>query len=56
MTHGEVARTAQLVREINRTHAMVVVDHDMQFVKMIAARLPSCTRAPCWSRTPWIRS
>jgi branched-chain amino acid transport system ATP-binding protein len=36
MTHGEVARTAQLVREINRTHAMVVVDHDMQFVKMIA--------------------
>jgi urea transport system ATP-binding protein len=36
MTHDEVARTARLVREINRTHAMVVVDHDMQFVKMIA--------------------
>ena len=36
MTHDEVVRTAQLVREINRTHALVVVDHDMQFVKMIA--------------------
>ena len=36
MTHDEVARTAQLVREINRTHALIVVEHDMQFVKMIA--------------------
>ena len=36
MTHDEVARTAQLVGEINRTHAMIVVDHDMQFVRMIA--------------------
>ena len=32
----EVARTAELVREINRTHALIVVEHDMQFVKMIA--------------------
>jgi urea transport system ATP-binding protein len=36
MTHDEVARTAELVREINRTHALIVVEHDMQFVKMIA--------------------
>jgi branched-chain amino acid transport system ATP-binding protein len=36
MTHEEVARTAELVREINRTHALIVVEHDMQFVKMIA--------------------
>jgi ABC-type uncharacterized transport system ATPase subunit len=36
MTHDEVARTARLIHEINRTHALVVVEHDMQFVKMIA--------------------
>jgi branched-chain amino acid transport system ATP-binding protein len=36
MTHEEVARTAELVREINRTHALIVVEHDMQFVRMIA--------------------
>jgi branched-chain amino acid transport system ATP-binding protein/urea transport system ATP-binding protein len=36
MTHDEVARTAELVREITRTHALIVVDHDMQFVRMIA--------------------
>src|SRR5262249_22168466 len=38
MTHDEVARTAELVREINRTHALIVVEHDMQFVRMIARR------------------
>jgi len=36
MTHDEVALTAELVRDINRTHALIVVEHDMQFVKMIA--------------------
>ena len=36
MTHDEVARTAELGRDINRTHALIVVEHDMQFVKMIA--------------------
>ena len=36
MTHDEVARTAELVREINRTHALIVVEHDMKFVRMIA--------------------
>ena len=37
MTHDEVARTAELVRDINRTHVLIVVEHDMQFVKMIAS-------------------
>jgi ABC-type uncharacterized transport system ATPase subunit len=36
MTYDEVVRTAGLVREINRTHALIVVEHDMQFVRMIA--------------------
>ncbi len=36
MNHAEVARTAGLIREINRTQALVVVEHDMQFIRMIA--------------------
>lgn len=36
MNHAEVLRTADLIREINRTQALVVVEHDMQFIRMIA--------------------
>ena len=36
MTHEEVVRTSELIREINRSHALIVVEHDMQFIRMIA--------------------
>lgn len=36
MNHSEVLRTAELIREINKTQALVVVEHDMQFIRMIA--------------------
>ncbi|MYM56851.1 ATP-binding cassette domain-containing protein [Thalassovita mangrovi] len=36
MTHEEVERTAELILEINRKRALIVVEHDMQFIKMIA--------------------
>jgi branched-chain amino acid transport system ATP-binding protein/urea transport system ATP-binding protein len=36
MTHDEVQRTAELIREINLSRALVVVEHDMQFIRMIA--------------------
>ena len=36
MTHEEVSKTAELVREINRSKALIVVEHDMQFIRMIA--------------------
>jgi branched-chain amino acid transport system ATP-binding protein len=36
MTHDEVLRTSELIRELNRTHALIVVEHDMQFIRMIA--------------------
>ncbi len=39
MTHEEVLRTAELVREINRDKALIVVEHDMQFIRMIASRV-----------------
>jgi ABC-type uncharacterized transport system ATPase subunit len=39
MTHEEVSKTAELVREINRTKALIVVEHDMQFIRMIAKQV-----------------
>ncbi len=36
MTKAEVEQTAQLILEINRTQAVVVVEHDMQFIRRIA--------------------
>jgi ABC-type uncharacterized transport system ATPase subunit len=39
MTHEEVSQTARLVREINRTKALIVVEHDMQFIRMIANKV-----------------
>ena len=39
MTHDEVGRTAELIREISKTCSMIVVEHDMQFIRMIADRV-----------------
>lgn len=39
MTKDEVARTAELIREINKTATLIVVDHDMPFIRMIADRV-----------------
>jgi ABC-type uncharacterized transport system ATPase subunit len=39
MTDLEVLRTVDLVREINKTKALIVVEHDMQFIRMIASKV-----------------
>jgi len=39
MTEEERARTAELIREINLEHPMIVVEHDMSFIRMIARRI-----------------
>lgn len=36
MSDAEVARTAELILDINRQHALVVVEHDMSFIRKIA--------------------
>ena len=36
MTQEETERTAELIREINRTATLIVVEHDMQFIRMIS--------------------
>jgi ABC-type uncharacterized transport system ATPase subunit len=39
MTGQEVERMADIIREINRDAALIVVEHDMQFIRSIAARV-----------------
>ncbi len=39
MTHEEVQQTTALIREINQTTPMIVVEHDMQFIKAIAKKV-----------------
>ncbi len=37
MAQEEVARTAALIREINREASLIVVEHDMQFIRQLDA-------------------
>jgi urea transport system ATP-binding protein len=39
MTDAETETTAELLREINRDHTVVVVEHDMHFVRALACRV-----------------
>ena len=39
MTEEERGRTAELIREINRDHPLIVVEHDMSFIRTIARRI-----------------
>jgi urea transport system ATP-binding protein len=35
MTDKETAQTADLLRAINRSHSVIVVEHDMEFVRAL---------------------
>lgn len=39
MTREEVARTAKIITDIGRRRSVVIVEHDMNFIKMIASRV-----------------
>jgi branched-chain amino acid transport system ATP-binding protein len=39
MTEEERVRTAEIIREINRAHPLIVVEHDMSFIRTIARRI-----------------
>jgi ABC-type uncharacterized transport system ATPase subunit len=39
MTDDETARTAELIKEINSSHPLIVVEHDMSFIRRIAKRI-----------------
>jgi branched-chain amino acid transport system ATP-binding protein/urea transport system ATP-binding protein len=39
MTGNEVERLIQVIRRINETASLIVVDHDMEFVRMLGSRV-----------------
>jgi urea transport system ATP-binding protein len=39
MTDKETAQTADLLRAINRSHSVIVVEHDMEFVRALECRV-----------------
>jgi urea transport system ATP-binding protein len=39
MTDAETAETAELLREINRTRSVVVIEHDMAFVRALGVKV-----------------
>lgn len=39
MAKDEVERMAGLIREINRDHTLIIVEHDMNFIRMIARKV-----------------
>ncbi len=39
MTHQEVLQTAELIRRISDGRSLIVVEHDMQFIRMIAEKV-----------------
>jgi urea transport system ATP-binding protein len=39
MTDAETAQTAELLKAINRTHSVIVVEHDMTFVRDLGAKV-----------------
>ena len=39
MTQGETAKTARIIRELRGRHTIIVVEHDMAFVREIAERI-----------------
>ena len=52
MTDEETHRTGELLLSLAGKHSIVVIEHDMTFVRQIArdARSPCSTRAPCSAR------
>ena len=47
MTDVETHQTAELLKEINREHTVVVVEHDMTFVRELGVKVTCCTKARC---------
>ena len=39
MNHDETGRTAEIIRDINRSKALIVVEHDMAFIRMISKQI-----------------
>ncbi len=55
MTPQETERTAELLLSLAGEHSVIVVEHDMDFVRSIAKRSPCCTKGACSPKATWTR-
>ena len=56
MTPQEIERTAELLTSLAGEHSVVVVEHDMEFVRSIAkTRHRAARRAACWPKAAWTK-
>ena len=56
MTDVETQQTAELLKEINRDHTVVVVEHDMAFVRELGVKVTCLHEGRCWRKARSIRS
>ena len=56
MTDAETQQTAELLKEINRDRTVVVVEHDMAFVRELGVKVTACTKARCSPKARSTRS
>ena len=52
MTDAETQQTAELLKEINRDKTVIVVEHDMTFVRDLGVKVTACTKARCLRKAP----
>ena len=53
MTPQETERTAELLLSLAGEHSVVVVEHDMDFVRSIAKRVTVLHGGACWRKATW---
>jgi urea transport system ATP-binding protein len=52
MTDAETEETARLLKHIAEDHSVIVVEHDMHFVRELGVKEPACTKARYWPKGP----
>ena len=55
MTSEETERTAELLVSLAGHHSVIVVEHDMAFVRSIAKKLRYYIKALYWPKAQWMR-
>jgi len=50
MSVSERAKTAELLKQIIKNRSVIVIEHDMKFVRASRTASPFCTKARCWPK------
>ena len=56
MTDAETEETAKLLKQISETHSVIVVEHDMHFVRELGVKVTCLHEGSVLAEGPWIMS